>query len=57
MSHRYFAGMDLRERDGALCIWDKQEMTVVIMARTPFAIRFWLFVCKRLRIRVIGEIN
>lgn len=52
MNQRFFGGLDLQKNDGAFCLWDKKRMAVVVMARTPFAIRFWLLVCKRMRIRV-----
>lgn len=52
MNQRFFGGLDLQKNDGAFCLWDKKRMAVVVMARTPFAIRFWLLVCKRMGIRV-----
>jgi hypothetical protein len=56
MSQRFFGGLCLSKDDGAFCLWDKKRMTLVIMARTPFAIRFWLLVCKRMRIQVLADL-
>ena len=52
MNRRFFGGLDLQKNDGAFCLWDKKRMTVVVIARTPFAIRFWLLACKRMGIQV-----
>jgi hypothetical protein len=49
--------MDLREKEGALSIFDKKTSTIVVLAQTRIAILFWLFICKRFRIRVLTEIN
>jgi uncharacterized protein YfaS (alpha-2-macroglobulin family) len=52
MNQRFFGGLDISKDGGAFCLWDKKRMTVVVIARTPFAIRFWLLACKRMGIQV-----
>lgn len=57
MNERYFAGLDLQDKEGAFCIFDKETQTLVAYTTRKESIRFWLFMCRIHNIRVLAEIT
>ena len=57
MNERYFAGLDLQEKEGAFCIFDKETQIFVVYTTRKESIRFWLFFCRTHNIRVLTEIT